>query len=180
MSEDQPGLVVVGAILGAHGVRGDVRVRSFAAEPEACFTYGPLLNEAGEVLLEADAVRPAKTHFIVRPREPKQKEAWDALKGARLHVPRDRLGPLEEDEFFIDDLVGLTVFAGGDTAVGTVSAVHNFGAGDLIEIDPADGGKSVLVPFTREDVPQVDLKARRLVVATLDLWAEKNQSSDDV
>ncbi len=171
-------LVVVGVILGAHGVRGDVRVKSFTAEPEACFDYGPLLDAGGAALLEALRVRPGKAHFIVTPKVPREKEAWDALKGARLHVPRAALPEASEDEFYIDDLVGLEVVAGGEVPIGRVKAVQNFGAGDLLEVAPSGGGRSVLVPFTRDDVPTVDIAAGRVVVATYEVWADRSGVDD--
>ena len=112
----QERLVVVGAIAGAHGVRGDVRVKSFTEEPDALFTYGPLISETGEPLLEALKIRPGKDHFIVTPKRPREKEDWDALKGTRLHVPRSVLPPPEPDEFYVDDLVGLSTRAARPSA----------------------------------------------------------------
>ena len=175
MNTRKPDLVIVGALAGAHGVRGDVRVKSFTAEPDALFDYAPFVSEAGEPLLDPKSARAAKDHFIVTPKQPRQKEDWDTLRGASLCVPRDRLPPVEEDEYYIDDLVGLDVFSGGEAAIGTIRAVHDHGAGDLLEIDRKDGGKSVLVPFTRVDVPVVDLDAGRIVVATFDVWADESK-----
>ena len=102
-------LIVVGAIKGAHGVRGEVRVKSFTAVPDDVFGYGPLLDEAGQIVLTPQSARPGKDHFIVRPKEQKQKEAWDALKGMLLHVPRANLPDTSDDEFYIEDLIGLPV-----------------------------------------------------------------------
>lgn len=163
-------LVVIAAIAGAHGVRGNVRVRSFTAEPEDCFSYGPLLDKAGHTLLEARQYHPAKGHFVVTPEAPKQKEEWDSLKGTLLHVPAAALPDADEEEFYIRELVGLSVFGGGSNPIGKIKAVHDFGAGDILEIDLSDEPKPVMVPFTREDVPVVDVAAGRVVVATFDLW----------
>ena len=162
-------LIVVGVIKGAHGVRGEVRVKSFTTDPDAVFTYGPLLDKAGKPVLTPKSARPGKDHFIVRPAEQKQKEDWDALRGTLLHVPRASLPQAEEDEFYIEDLVGLDVYAGGAERAGRVRAVQDFGAGDLLDIDLAGGG-SVMVPFTLADVPVVDLAARRVVVPGLEDW----------
>lgn len=178
MKHAKSDLVVVGALMGAHGVRGDVRVKSFTAEPEALFDYAPFLTEDGTVLLDPKRARPAKDHFIIVPEAPKQKEEWDALKGTRLFVPRSRLPETEEDEFYIDDLVGLDVFAGGDAAIGRVKAVLNHGAGDLIEVQRKSGGKPVLVPFTLQDVPLVDLERGRLVVSDIEIWADETPPED--
>ena len=171
-------LIVVGVIKGAHGVRGDVRVKSFTADPDAVFTYGALLDEAGKPVLTPRSARPGKDHFIVRPAEQKQKEDWDGLRGTLLHVPRAQLPAPEEDEFYIEDLVGLSVFSGGNVPAGTVKAVQNFGADDLLEVRLAAGGETVLVPFTLADVPTVDLAAGRIVIPTLEDWAAPAEDGD--
>lgn len=167
-------LVVMAVLLGAHGVRGDCRLKSFAETSEDALVYGPLLNADGEIVLTPQKARPAKDHFVVTPKEHHQKEYWDGLKGTLLHIHRDDLPEAGDDEIYIDDLVGLAVqdVAGG--AIGAVKAVHNFGAGDLIEVTPTAAGKTVLVPFTQVDVPEVDLAAGHIVVATLELWADES------
>ena len=167
----------MGALAGAHGVRGDVRVKSFTAEPDALFDFGPLLDAAGKVVLEAKTVRPAKDHFIVTPKHPLQREEWDTLKGTRLHAPRSALPEPEDDEVYIDDLVGLAVMDTSGIALGTVKAVQNFGAGDLLEIAPADGSSAVYIPFTEEDVPELDLEAGHVTVASWELWTGGNEET---
>lgn len=169
----------MGALAGAHGVRGDVRVKSFTAEPEALFGFGPLLDEAGKPLLEAKSVRLAKDHFIVTPKAPLQREEWDALKGTRLHVPRSALPDPDEDEIYIDDLVGLSVVDTDGAPLGKVKAVQNFGAGDLLEIAPTGGGSAVYIPFTEEDVPELDLQAGRVIVASWELWTGGDGEEDE-
>lgn len=171
-------LVVIAAIAGAHGVRGNVRVRSFTAIPEDCFSYGPLLDKAGRTLLDIQHVHSAKGHFVVTPKKPKQKEEWDSLKGTLLHVPASVLPEAEEDEYYIRELNGLDVFGGGNEALGKIKAVHDFGAGDILEIDLNNERKPIMVPFTREDVPVVDIASRRIVVATLDLWTADGEKDD--
>ena len=167
-------LVTLGVILGAHGVRGDVRVKSFTAEAEDIFAYGPLKDDVGTVLITPTSVRAGKNHFIVSPEEQRQKEDWDALKGTKLCIERDRLPETEADEIYIDDLVGLHVVDDTSELIGTVKAVLNHGAGDLLEIMPKAGGKPVLVPFTHADVPDIDLGAGTVSVATFDLWADQS------
>ena len=171
-------LIVIAVLLGAHGVRGDCRVKSFTGAPEDALAYGPLLGEDGQVLLTPKRGRSVKDHFVVTPQEVRQKEEWDALKGTLLHVPRDVLPATEDDEVYIDELVGVAVFGRLGTALGTVKAMHNFGAGDLLEVSRIDGGKSVMVPFTQEDVPEIDLGAGKIVVATFDLWADESGSPE--
>ncbi len=179
MSQPVSDLVVVGVILGAHGVRGDVRVKSFTADPEALFEYAPFLSDRGEILIAPVRARPAKDHFIVSPENHRQKEEWDAMKGTKLHIPRAELPPTEADEFYIEDLVGLDVFAGGETAIGRVKAVLNHGASDLIEVQPKSPGKPVLVPFTVEDVPVIDLDKGRIIIANFDMWADESKPDDE-
>jgi len=181
VSSEQDKLIVVGVVKGAHGVRGDVRVKSFTSEPDAVFDYGPLLDKAGETVVTVQNARAAKDHFIVRAKETRTKEEWDALKGTLLHVPRAALPAAEEDEFYISDMVGLDVYAGGDTAVGKVEAIQNFGAGDLVEIKPLRGGKSILVPFSLADIPTVDINAHRLIVPAFDEWlAAEDEIKDEI
>ena len=179
MSKRNPDLVTIGVILGAHGVRGDVRVKSFTAEPEAVFEYAPFLSEQGEVLIEPTAVRTGKDHFIVSPKNKRQKEEWDGMKGTKLCVSRDALPDTDDDEFYIEDLVGLDVYAGGEASLGRVKAVLNHGAGDLVEVQVSGRPKSVLIPFTFEDVPTVDLARGRIVIANFDLWADESRPDED-
>lgn len=174
----KPDLIVVGAIIGAHGVRGDVRVKSFTAVPEDVFSYGPLQDERGETVLEAAAHRPAKAAFVVKPKTPRQREDWDAMKGTRLHVPRDALPATEDDEIYIDELVGLIAFEPDGARLGRVHAVQNFGAGDLLEIATDGGGASVLIPFTEDDVPEIDLAAGALVISSWALWTAADPDAE--
>ncbi len=161
-------LIQLAAIAGAHGVRGDVRVKSFAAQPEACFAYGPLLTGDGSVLLEAVKWREAKDHFIVTPKQARQKEEWDALKGTGLFVPRSALPPPEDsDEFYHADLIGLPVYLDGHV-VGEVMAVQDFGAGDLLDI--SFEGRRVFLPFTKAAVPLIDLASGRIELGDVTEW----------
>lgn len=161
----------MGVLKGAHGVRGEVRVKSLTADPGALFTYGPLTDEAGNVLLTPVSARPGNEHFIVRPKENLQKEDWDALRGCLLHVPRAALPEAEEDEFYIEDLVGMAVYTVGEAPEGRVRAVQNYGADDLLEIEIPGAAATVHVPFTRADVPVIDMAAGRIVIPELSLWA---------
>lgn len=172
-------LIAVGVLKGAHGVRGEVRVKSYTADPEALFGYGPLLDETGAVVVTPKSARPGKDHFIVRPKETLQKEAWDALRGRLLFVPRARLPQAEEDEFYVEDLAGLDVYAGGDSPAGRVRSVQNFGSGDLLEVDVTGQSSTVFVPFTRADVPVVDIAARRVVIPELALWADPGSEAGE-
>lgn len=155
--------VCVGAIAGAFGVRGEVRVKSFCSVPEDIATYGPLVTEDGARSFTLKITRPVKNGLAARLSGIGSKEAADALRGTRLYVDRDALPGLPDDEFYHADLIGLRVLDTGGTELGRVRAVHNHGAGDLLELTgPAIKG-AVLLPFTRDTVPTVDLDAGVLI-----------------
>ena len=172
---DQDRLIVLGVIKGAHGVRGDVRVKSFTENPGDLFQFGALRDDRGEILLTPKSHRAAKDHFIVRPQENKQKEAWDALKGTLLHVSRRALPHEDEGEFYIEDLIGIHVYTHDATLGGRVKAVQNFGAGDLLEIEMPGQPGTVFVPFTQADVPVVDVPESRIIIPNLSEWADSGE-----
>ncbi len=156
--------VCLGQIGAAHGVRGEVRLRSFTAEPEAITRYGPLQTEDGRTL-EIESLRPAKKHFVARLAGVADRDAAERLANTKLYVPRERLPePAASDEFYHADLIGLAVFDPAGLRLGTVVGVHNFGAGDLIEVKPEAGGKTDLIVFDAITVPRVDIAGGRLVV----------------
>ncbi|MFZ1922925.1 MAG: ribosome maturation factor RimM, partial [Xanthobacteraceae bacterium] len=155
--------ICVGQIGAAHGVRGEVRLRSFTADPAAIVGYGPLQAEDGRVL-EIESMRPAKDHFVATLAGIADRNAAERLANTKLYVPRDRLPePDEPDEYYHADLIGLAVVDRAGTSLGTVVAVHNFGAGDLIEVRQAEAEPTQLLPFDALTVPDVDIKAGRLV-----------------
>lgn len=159
MSKDN---ICVGAIAGAYGVRGEVRVKSFCAVPEDIETYSPLCTEDGRPMHLA-LIHPIKNGFAARIAEVASKEAADALKGTQLYAHRDQLPGLPDDEFYHADLIGLQVFDTGGTLLGTVKSVLNHGAGDLLELQLPNSSASVLLPFTQVAVPTVDLASGRIV-----------------
>jgi len=155
--------ICVGVIAGAHGVRGAVRVKSFTAEPEDVARYGPLEDESGERRLSLRLIGNAKGVVIARLAGVADRDRADSLRGLRLYLPRAALPPAAEDEYYHADLIGLEAALADGTAIGHVSAVHDFGAGDTLEIvRPA--GPPAMVPFTRAVVPIVDLDSGRLVI----------------
>jgi 16S rRNA processing protein RimM len=157
----RPDLICVGAIAGAFGVTGEVRVKSFCAEPAAIASYGPLATEDGARQFVLSGLRPIPQGFACRLAGVATREAAEALKGTRLHAPRGRLPSLPDDEFYHADLIGVAVFDTGGAPLGRVRAVLNHGAGDILDI--ADGPRPMLLPFTRLAVPNVDLAAGRIV-----------------
>ena len=152
------------AVIGApHGIRGDVRVKTFTGDPMALGDYGPLVTSDGRTLTIAD-IRPAKTVVIVRFREITSREAAEAANGLALYVDRLALpDDLEDDEFYQADLIGLAVRDETGGQVGKVTALHDFGAGDIVEV-ALGGRKSALVPFTAAAVPTIDVAAGFIVV----------------
>lgn len=154
--------VCVGAIAGSFGVSGEVRLKSFCADPGAIATYGPLTTEDGSRSFKVKLTRPVAGGLGARLTGIATKEEADALKGTTLWVSRDRLPALGDDEFYHADLIGMAVHDTGGAPLGRVTAVHNHGAGDVIEVTQP-GGKSLLLPFTRAAVPTVDLTSGRIV-----------------
>ncbi|SFE49903.1 ribosome maturation factor RimM [Roseivivax sediminis] len=160
---DDDNRICVGAIGGAFGVHGEVRLKSFTADPEAIADYAPLASEDGARSFEVQIVRAINQGFAARLSGVRSKEDADALKGERLYVPRERLPQLPDDEFYHADLIGLEVVDTGGARLGRVRAVQNHGASDLLEVQAPGTSSTVLLPFTREAVPTVDLASGRIV-----------------
>ena len=158
------GRICVARIGAAHGVRGEVKLWSFTQDPVAVASYGPLETQDGTRRVEIEALRPAKDHFVARIAGVGDRDAAERLRNLELYIPRARLPKIEEaDTYYHADLIGLQVVTRDGEHVGIVSAVHNFGASDVIEIKPA-AGDPLLMPFTDATVPQVDLDARRIII----------------
>ncbi len=157
--------VCVGVIGAPHGVRGLVRLKSFTAEPEAAAAYGPLCDESGREFRLTVTGR-AKEMLVCRVDGVGDRAAAEALKGVALYLPRAALPPAADpDEFYHADLIGLAAVTADGTEIGRVAAVYDFGGGDLLEVAPAAGGSPLVLPFTREAVPEVDLVSGRVVIA---------------
>lgn len=155
--------VCLGVIVGAHGVRGSLRVKPFTEKPEAVAAYGPVEDESGHRRFTLRVHGRHKGAVIVAIEGVDDRDQALALKGTRLYVDRAALPELDDEEaFYHADLIGLSVVTREGEALGTVAAVQNFGAGDLLEIAD-DEGRTLVLPFTKEAVPLVDLDAGRLV-----------------
>jgi 16S rRNA processing protein RimM len=155
----------VARVGAAHGVRGEMKLWSFTQDPAAVAEYGPLESEDGSRQFDIESMRAAKDHFVVRVKGVDDREAAAKLCNLDLYVPRDRLPPIEEDDtYYHADLVGLDAVTPEGALLGTVTALHNFGAGDLIEIATAQGGEPLLLPFDDATVPEIDIAARKVVV----------------
>ncbi len=156
--------ICVARIGAAHGTRGEVRLWTFTADPMAVVDYGPLETADGSARIEIEAVRPAKTHLVARLRGVNDRSAAERLVNVELYVPRDRLPAPAEDEFYHADLIGLAAFRPDGSRFGIVVAVHDFGAGDLIEVRPDGASDTVMLPFTEVTVPVVDIAGGRIVI----------------
>jgi 16S rRNA processing protein RimM len=156
--------ICLGQIGAAHGVRGEVRLHSFTADPQAIAGYGSLETDDGRVF-EIESLRPAKNHLVAKLAGITSRSAAEQLTNIKLYVPRERLpAPVEADEFYHADLIGLAVVDRAGEKLGTVVAIHNFGAGDLIEVRQGEGEPTQMLPFDEATVPEIDLAAGRLVV----------------
>jgi 16S rRNA processing protein RimM len=156
--------VCVGAIAGAFGVRGEVRLKSFTADAPAIGGYGPLTTEDGARSFTIRITGQIKNGLSARLGGVATKEQADALRGVRLYAPRDRLPALPDDEFYHADLIGIEAVDTGGKVLGRVRAIHNHGAGDLLEIHGPGLKDGLLLPFTRAIVPTIDLSAGRIVI----------------
>ncbi len=156
--------ILLGAIIGAQGLKGEVKVKTFTQSPESLGAYGPLHSADGRRFKVASARAVKSDHAIVRFEGVAQRNEAESLKGLELFIHRDQLPDTEAEEYYHADLIGLPAEDEDGRLIGKVRSIHNFGAGDVIEIERADGS-DVLLPFTREFVPVVDVKAGRLVIA---------------
>lgn len=157
--------ILLARIGAPHGVRGEVRLFVFAQDPQALLDYAPLTDESGKRTFRIASLRPAKEHFVARLEGVATREAAEGLTNVGLHIARDLLPPTEdEDDFYHADLIGLSAVMADGEPFGTVVAVHDFGAGDILEIAPAGKGRTVMLPFTKSAVPRVDLKGGTVTV----------------
>ena len=156
--------LLVARVSGAHGVRGDVRLSTFTEDPLAIVDYRDLVRADGSAALTVLSARIAKGGIIARCKGIETKDQADGLRGLTLHIPRSALPEPDEDEFYLADQIGLAALSPEGLRIGRVKSVQDFGAGDILEIDPAEGGPTWYLPFTREAVPEVQITAGRIVV----------------
>lgn len=156
--------ICVGAISGSFGVNGEIRLKSFCADPETIANYSPLTDVKETRIFDIHLSKPVKNGFAAQVEGIVTKEQADALRGIRLFASRDQLPSLPDDEFYHADLIGLTVLDAGGAVLGKVHAVQNHGASDLLEIIPSGSSDTVLLPFTNAVVPTVDLASKRIII----------------
>jgi 16S rRNA processing protein RimM len=157
-------LVCVARIGAAHGVRGAVKLWTFTEDPFAIRHYGPLLSKDGNRQFEVATAREAKDHLVATFKGVTTRDEAERLNGIELYVARDKLPATDDDEYYHTDLIGLAAVTTDGDPLGRVLAIHNFGAGDIIEIAPPKG-PTMLLPFTNAVVPEVDLKSGHVVIA---------------
>jgi 16S rRNA processing protein RimM len=155
--------ICIARIGAAHGVRGAVKLWTFTEDPLSVMNYGPLASKDGARSFEIANARQAKDHLVATFKGVATREDAERLNGVELYVARDKLPATDENEYYHADLIGLAAVNAADEALGRVTAIHNFGAGDIIEIAPPQGA-TLLLPFTNAVVPLVDLANRRVVI----------------
>ncbi len=168
-------LVCVARIGAAHGVRGQVKLWTFTEDPFAVKQYGPLVTKDGTRRFEVTGAREAKGHLVATLKGIATRDEAERLNGLELYVPREKLPETDDDEYYHADLIGLAAVTSGGEPLGRVVAIHNFGAGDIIEIAPPKGA-TMLLPFSNAVVPTVDIAGGRVVI---DLPAEIEGDSPD-
>jgi 16S rRNA processing protein RimM len=158
-----PAPVCVARIGAAHGVRGAVKLWTFTENPLAVQSYGPLLTKDGARQFEIASLRAAKDHLVATFKGIANRNDAERLNGIELYVPRERLPATDDGEYYHADLIGLAAVNAADEPLGRVVAIHNFGAGDIIEIAPPRGA-TLLLPFTNAAVPTIDIAGGRVVI----------------
>lgn len=165
MGADPKNLVLMGRFGAPHGVRGEIRLQSFTADPRAIAGYGALTDRSGARRFALLSVRPqGKDMLVARVEGVSDRAGAEALTGVELYIAREKLPPPDEDEFYLADLVGLRAQTRAGAEIGRIVAVRNFGAGDILEVAPAGGGETAMFPFTRAVVPEVNVAEGRVVI----------------
>jgi 16S rRNA processing protein RimM len=171
------GRICIAKFGAAHGVRGEIRLWPFTEDPLAVASYGPLETADGKRQFEIAAARAVKDHLVARIKGVNTRDAAEALNGLELYVARETLPATDADEFYHADLIGLAAVTPEDRPLGRIVAVHNFGAGDIIEIAFDNGGETKLLPFSNAVVPTVDLARQRAVIVLPDeIEAEETEN----
>ncbi|MGJ4957811.1 ribosome maturation factor RimM [Bradyrhizobium sp. HKCCYLRH2015] len=172
-------LICVARIGAAHGVRGEVRLWTFTEDPLAVLHFGPLTTKDGSRSFEVAKAREAKDHLVAAIKGVTDRNAAERLNGLELYVPRERLPETDDDEYYHADLIGLAAETTSGAPLGRVLAVHNFGAGDIIEIAPPSGS-TLMLPFTNAVVPTVDLAGGRVIIELpAEIDGEDRASADE-
>jgi len=178
MQKQSNGKICLGAIAGAHGVKGEVKIKTFTQTPEDIASYGSLQNEEGSVAFSIVKVRPDKMGVVATIEGLNDRDAAHKLKGTRLYVKREALPLAEEETWYHADLIGLKVRARDDKEYGIVIGVYDFGAGDMVEVAPTSGEESIFIPFTRDTVPTVNIEQGFIVAEPIELMADDESDEE--
>jgi 16S rRNA processing protein RimM len=171
--------ICVARIGAPHGIRGAVKLWTFTEDPLAVMSYGQLKTKDGGRSFEVATAREAKDHLVATFKGVASREDAERLNGVELYIPRDRLPETDDDEYYHADLIGLAAVTTADAPLGRVIAIHDFGAGTIIEIAPPEGN-TLMLPFTNAVVPTVDLKAGKVVIELPgEIDGEDPTTSDD-
>jgi len=178
--EQQDNKICIGSFHAPHGVRGQIRLASYTADPLAIFSYSPLTDEKGERTFVLKKHGETKKGFIVSVKEIENRNDAEILQGTDIYINRDQLPEVQEDdgEFYYADLHGLKVVDQNNIVIGEVYDIHNFGAGDILEVMPPKG-KSFMMPFKDEFISEMDIKARFIKVIVPDGWLEQEKQSKE-
>lgn len=175
MQEDK---VCLGAIVGVHGIRGEVKVKSFSDDERNLARYGTLSNERGDKTFDIKIVGHSKELLRVKIKGVDDRNTAETLVGNGLYVARSLLPELAEEEYYHTDLIGLEAKRKDGEVIGCVNAVYNFGAGDLIEIKMSEDGRLEMLPFTEAFVPEVNIKGRFIIVEMMQ-YAEDDEDEEN-
>jgi len=170
--------ILVGEITGAHGIRGDVLVRSYTETPDAIAAYGPLTDASGKKSYSLRVVRVTSKGIVARVAGVEDRNGAEPLRGTKLYIKRSKLPETGETEFYHADLIGLRAVAADGSALGKIVSVQNFGAGDLLELKPLEG-ETEFIPFEDRWVPSVDLNAGMLVINRPAVTVDDDSDEDD-
>lgn len=171
--------ICLGAIVGVHGIRGEVKVKSFTEFPEDIDQYGDVEDEAGTRKFKIKVTGHSKELLRVKIKGVDDRNVAMALKGIGFYVNKDVLPELDEEEFYHTDLIGLEVKNEAGDFIGEVVGVYNFGAGDMLEIKTSETGKSEMLPFTKEYVPTVNIKDGYIIISSLLAFAEDDEDPSE-
>jgi 16S rRNA processing protein RimM len=164
-SGDSGERVLLARITGVHGLKGEVKIATFTAEPEDVAAYGPLTSADGSITFEIASLRVAGGGAVVaRLRGVADRNAAESLRGTELFVLRSMLPPADADEYYHSDLIGLSAVSPAGEPLGEIVTVHNYGAGDLLELRVTNSRQTLLIPFESAHVPKVDLEAKCITI----------------
>lgn len=168
-------LISVGVIIGAHGIRGEVKLKSFTADPKAVASYGPLLSATGE-MFEITKLKPATTDFIATLKNVTDRNRSETLKGTELFISRAQLPQTSGDEIYMHDLTGTSVYGANDVVLGVIVGFENFGAGDLMDVKVEGRSETVLIPYTKKFI--ISATVEKVTVDLPDDYLEEGKRDD--